>query len=132
FWPMPFVCDALGIRLHGQLSKFHPPRYTAMKYDIAVPGRPRRTGMVCLPQPEFEFWLKTLNVQKGVASVPAPGREPQSSHLWSAHDADRNGIFGRGRRADARARLASKASRTRRTRRSEQRIRGVVPNRKRP
>lgn len=64
FWPMPFVCDALGIRLHGQLSKFHPPRYTAMKYDIAVPGRPRRTGMVCLPQPEFEFWLKTLNVQK--------------------------------------------------------------------
>lgn len=63
-WPMRLICEAIGLNWHSQAAKLHPPRYSPTEYDVSPPGKPLQERMLCLPQSEFEFWLKSLSSRK--------------------------------------------------------------------
>lgn len=64
FWPMRPLCEAIGLNWHSQAAKLHPPRYTPREHDVRLPGQPPMKRAICLPQAEFEFWLKGLSSRK--------------------------------------------------------------------
>lgn len=64
FWPMRPVCEAMGLNWHSQAAKLHPPRYSPREHDLSQQGQPVMKRALCLPQSEFEFWLKSLNPRK--------------------------------------------------------------------
>lgn len=63
-WPMRLICEAMGLNWHAQAVKLQPPRYSPTEHDVALPGEPLLKRMLCLPQAEFEFWLKSLSSRK--------------------------------------------------------------------
>lgn len=64
YWPMRLICEAMGLNWHAQAAKLQPPRYNPTEHDVALPGEPLLKRMLCLPQSEFEFWLKSLSSRK--------------------------------------------------------------------
>ncbi|HBO5586824.1 TPA: hypothetical protein VDT32_006083 [Pseudomonas aeruginosa] len=68
-WPMRLICEAMGLNWHAQAAKLQPPRYTPTEHDVALPDEPLLKRMLCLPQSEFEFWLKSLSSRKVSPSV---------------------------------------------------------------
>ncbi|WP_120995076.1 phage antirepressor N-terminal domain-containing protein [Stutzerimonas urumqiensis] len=64
YWPMRPICEAMGLNWHSQAAKMHPPRYSPREHDVSLPGQPLMKRALCLPQSEFEFWLKSLSSRK--------------------------------------------------------------------
>ena len=64
YWPIRMICEVIGINWHAQAVKMQPPRYKTTEHDVALPGQPLLKRMLCLSQPEFEFWLKSLSSRK--------------------------------------------------------------------
>lgn len=64
YWPMRPICEAMGLNWHSQAAKLHPPRYSPHEHDVSLPGQPLMKRALCLPQSEFEFWLKSLSSRK--------------------------------------------------------------------
>lgn len=64
YWPIRPICEAMGLHWHAQAAKLQPPRYSPTEYDVALAGEPVMKRMLCLTQPEFEFWLKSLSSRK--------------------------------------------------------------------
>lgn len=64
YWPVRPICEAMGLNWHAQAAKLHPPRYNPCEHDVSMSGRPLIKRALCLPQSEFEFWLKSLNTRK--------------------------------------------------------------------
>ena len=64
YWPIRPICEAMGLNWHAQAAKLQPPRYSPTEHDVALPGEPLLKRMLCLPQSEFEFWLKSLSSRK--------------------------------------------------------------------
>lgn len=64
YWPMRPLCEAIQLSWHSQVAKLHPPRYTPREHDVYLPGQPPMKRAICLPQAEFEFWLKGLSSRK--------------------------------------------------------------------
>ncbi|WP_262499011.1 phage antirepressor N-terminal domain-containing protein [Pseudomonas sp. WS 5011] len=64
YWPMRPICEAMGLNWHSQAAKMHPPRYSPSEHDVSLPGQPLMKRALCLPQSEFEFWLKSLSSRK--------------------------------------------------------------------
>ncbi|MEO9330987.1 phage antirepressor N-terminal domain-containing protein [Ectopseudomonas guguanensis] len=64
YWPMRPLCEAIELNWHSQAAKLHPPRYTPREHDVRLPGQSPMKRALCLPQAEFEFWLKGLSSRK--------------------------------------------------------------------
>jgi hypothetical protein len=64
YWPMRPLCEAIELNWHSQAAKLHPPRYTPCEHDVRLSGQPPMKRALCLPQAEFEFWLKGLSSRK--------------------------------------------------------------------
>ena len=64
YWPMRLICEAMGLNWHSQAAKLHPPRYSTCEHDVSLPGQPLMRRVLCLPQSDFEFWLKSLSSRK--------------------------------------------------------------------
>ncbi len=64
YWPIRPICEAMGLNWHAQAAKLQPPRYSPTEHDVAIFGEPVLKRMLCLTQPEFEFWLKSLSSRK--------------------------------------------------------------------
>lgn len=64
YWPIRPICEAMGLNWNAQAVKLQPPRYSPTEHDFALPGEPLQKRILCLPQSEFEFWLKSLSSRK--------------------------------------------------------------------
>lgn len=64
YWPIRPICEAMGLSWHAQAVKLQLPRYSPSEHDVALPAEPVLKRMLCLSQPEFEFWLKSLSSRK--------------------------------------------------------------------